>query len=365
MTHPSHENPPSNYQIRPSEAGLVKWWFETGVSASGLTTTEGESLIILQAGNRNDGPGPDVFDATIALDGKILSGHVEMHQSANGWYQHGHQGDPRYTRVILHVVSKVGRGPDLPTLQVGERESSSICRAHREVTPDELYIAAADRYRQKLAKVGRWRKCASQTWPLLHLGLLDVLAYGPLRKRLLNALHFQRGIRLPPEDLAWSGSNRTRNNGRGQWDTLLKVSARLPQLTSIGFQNTEWKHFERIYYENMVDLGVSKTLWREWIINWVVPAKYSNVIQGLDVWQNIPPARHYGFEQKVLIHTGWTTVGSALEQQGLLFWWQKGCQTRQCQICPLTQGFVRENLSNTLYDKQLANSSLVNYESIA
>jgi len=359
------ENPPPVYRSRPSEAALIQWWFEMGVSTSGLMTTEGESLIILQCGVPNDGPGPDVLDASIALDGKIISGNVEMHQSANSWYQHGHENDPRYQQVILHVVSQTGNGPDLPTLQVSHRESTSICPAKRVITPDELFVAAADRYRQKLAKVNRWISCETQTWPVLHLGLLDVLAYGPVRKRLLNALHFKLGTYLPPADLHWSGSYQSRNDRSAQWDRLLKVSARLPHLPTINLREVGWQEFERSWHEHLRGLAVSKSLVREWVINWVVPTNFPEVCQGLDIWQDIPPARHYGFERKILAYTGMTAVRSALEQQGLLFWWQNGCQPRQCRICPLTRGIVRENLSNTLYDKQLANSSLVNYERIA
>lgn len=70
-----------------------------------LETTDGRTVEVINRGVWTHGFGPDFRDAMILFDGRELrSGSVEIHHRTSGWHQHGHDTDPRYDDVILHVV---------------------------------------------------------------------------------------------------------------------------------------------------------------------------------------------------------------------------------------------------------------------
>lgn len=72
-----------------------------------LHTTDGQSVELIDSGLYNRlHAGPDFFNAKVKIGGTQWVGNVEIHQRASDWYQHGHDRDPRYNNVVLHVVSE-------------------------------------------------------------------------------------------------------------------------------------------------------------------------------------------------------------------------------------------------------------------
>lgn len=71
---------------------------------SGLTTTQGDTLEIIDPGLENTDAGPDFFNAKIRINGTVWAGSVEIHQKASDRLAHGHSADKAYGNVILHVV---------------------------------------------------------------------------------------------------------------------------------------------------------------------------------------------------------------------------------------------------------------------
>lgn len=71
---------------------------------SDLTTTQGDTLEIIDPGLENTDAGPDFFNAKIRINGTVWAGSVEIHQKASDWLAHGHSADKAYGNVILHVV---------------------------------------------------------------------------------------------------------------------------------------------------------------------------------------------------------------------------------------------------------------------
>ena len=69
-----------------------------------LRTTDGRLVDVVDAGTLNTGSGPDFFNAKVRIDGQYWAGSVEIHVTARDWYRHGHDTDPAYDHVILHVV---------------------------------------------------------------------------------------------------------------------------------------------------------------------------------------------------------------------------------------------------------------------
>lgn len=60
---------------------------------------------VVYPGRANDDSGPDFRDAIITTAaGSSLRGDIELHVRASDWRAHGHHRDPRFNKVILHVV---------------------------------------------------------------------------------------------------------------------------------------------------------------------------------------------------------------------------------------------------------------------
>jgi len=90
---------------RPRELALSAAWH--GGMTRSLHTIDGTPVSVIFPGNWSHGHGPDFASAMLDIPGKgLVTGDVELHYDASDWVQHGHHLDPRYTNVILHVVTK-------------------------------------------------------------------------------------------------------------------------------------------------------------------------------------------------------------------------------------------------------------------
>jgi hypothetical protein len=66
--------------------------------------SKGESLYIIDQGQRNSDAGPDFSMARLEIGGQLWIGNVEIHLKSSDWLLHGHQSDTLYNSVILHAV---------------------------------------------------------------------------------------------------------------------------------------------------------------------------------------------------------------------------------------------------------------------
>ena len=101
-----------------SERALQQRWARGAWPVPILHDDQGRPLRIIHAGRWNFGPGPDFRDAQLlGVDGRAQRGDIELHLRPSGWNQHGHQHDPGYANVILHLVAsgEVDRAGPLDT----------------------------------------------------------------------------------------------------------------------------------------------------------------------------------------------------------------------------------------------------------
>ena len=99
-------------------------WKHKMLPLKSLMTENGQEVEVIDPGLHNHDQGPDFFNAKIRLGGTLWAGNVEVHLRSSDWYRHGHDNDPAYNSVILHVVGEIdeevrnAEGKTLPQVQL-------------------------------------------------------------------------------------------------------------------------------------------------------------------------------------------------------------------------------------------------------
>jgi len=89
-----------------------------------LVDNDGNKIIILNPGEYNRDSGPDFFNARISVGGTVWAGNIEIHTLSSHFDNHGHQNDPAFNNVILHIVAENdkrvfnSKGEELLTVEI-------------------------------------------------------------------------------------------------------------------------------------------------------------------------------------------------------------------------------------------------------
>ena len=89
------------------EALLHYCWKHKFFPLATLMTVDQKVVEVIDPGLHNRHAGPDFFNAKVKIDGTLWVGNVEIHDKASDWFAHGHDHDPAYDNVVLHVCGKV------------------------------------------------------------------------------------------------------------------------------------------------------------------------------------------------------------------------------------------------------------------
>ncbi|HRD51771.1 MAG TPA: DUF2851 family protein [Flavobacteriales bacterium] len=142
---------------------LLQFIWEQGLyEARALLTTDGREVQVLKPGRIQRNSGPDLSDAQVRIDGQLWAGTVEVHLRSSEWNAHGHNDDPAYENVVLHVVyehdSEVRTlsGRELPTIELLPRISTERIGVYRSLMRSKGFVPCA----QQLTQVNRLRTSA-------------------------------------------------------------------------------------------------------------------------------------------------------------------------------------------------------------
>ena len=105
------------------EKWLQQIWASQRLKRDRLSTLDGQPIRVLHPGFWNHGPGPDFKNAIVKRGAApAQTGDVEVDIQVAGWQHHGHNVNPRFRGVILHVVYEAAAsdrvGSPLPTLEL-------------------------------------------------------------------------------------------------------------------------------------------------------------------------------------------------------------------------------------------------------
>jgi hypothetical protein len=105
----------------PSEKLLQAIWAHQRLVRENLTALDGRAVEVLHPGFWNHESGPDFRGAVLRIAGDLIpSGDIEIDLHSSGWKGHGHDINPAFKSVALHVVwegdPESARRSRLPTL---------------------------------------------------------------------------------------------------------------------------------------------------------------------------------------------------------------------------------------------------------
>lgn len=133
---------------------LIQYIWKSRLLNNDLSTTKGESVVILHPGSQNPDGGPDFFNARVRIGNTTWAGNVEIHVFASDWYRHHHQDDPAYDNIILHVVyeddrivSSPSRQP-IPTMVVKNQFSEKVVDTFEKISRSGHWIPCMEQLKQ-------------------------------------------------------------------------------------------------------------------------------------------------------------------------------------------------------------------------
>lgn len=182
-----------------------------------FTISDGSTLSIVFPGIWNKSSGPDFFNARLKIGDQTWAGNVEIHYRSSDWYRHGHQHDPAYQNIILHVVMIDDRdvyndqGSVIPCLII--QDEYNLYPYYRDLVEREHWVACEpylprlgemvdeswfsrlgiERLEEKSQKIEDWLKAVRNNWEECFY-LLLASAFG----QKVNAIPFEMLARSIP-----------------------------------------------------------------------------------------------------------------------------------------------------------------------
>ncbi len=261
-----------------------------------LKSTDGRPIQVLKPGFWNSDAGPDFVQAELLIGGDLYAGDVEIHVRSSSWYDHAHHLDPRYNRVILHVVflnddinlrTRLQSGKRIPTLELLDRLDAPIgdlfdAREENQSAPGDCRVTGKglkieriqsifnDLGQERLTeKAGMMQNLLDRVdfEQLLYEGVMEALGYTKNRKPFRELAQ-----RVPLSDLVGKPDETIQA-------ILFGVSGLLPSQSQ---QETEWDDGDRKFIERLESMWESTEQYKnptrmtaeQWHFAKIRPANY-------------------------------------------------------------------------------------------
>lgn len=223
-----HETGEGYAPVPVSERLAQAIWFDQRFQRDKLQTSDGRRVRVVSAGWWNLEAGPDFRRAVIAFDGGAPEmGDVEVHLRANDWRQHGHDGDPLYNNVVLHVALWHSGGERPATTANGRAISRLVMADQLDAPLERLYdeIDPADYPYDLDSHVGR---CEARLRLLPHETVIALLDEAGLERLRMKARRMTRWIqRTDIEQALYAGVMEALGYKHNK-EPMRVLSARLP-----------------------------------------------------------------------------------------------------------------------------------------
>ncbi len=183
----------------PLDESELSWiWAGQRYPAGALNLVDGRGLRVVNPGRAGGGAGPDFLDAVLEIDGEAVRGDVELHVRSSGFRAHGHDTDPAYDGVALHVVFRADEGAQT-CLSNGARVPVAAFAPWFDSRRDEL--------QRWLGAEALWREpCRDAVWRLGEEGVRGVLREAGLRRFEAKAAALRTlADEIGEEEAIWRG----------------------------------------------------------------------------------------------------------------------------------------------------------------
>lgn len=204
----------------PSERLLQAVWHHQRLWRDRLRMADGRPIRVLHPGFWNRGAGPDFENAVLQIeDERPRSGDVEIDLHSNCWRAHGHDRNPAFRGVVLHVVWEAEDNTTAPTLPLKSFLDATMLELASWLSTD-----AAESFPENL--LGR---CASAVGQLSDEKLSELLRQAALARLQRKAGDLEARARQAGwEQSLWEGLFRALGYQPNVWP-MLRLAELRPQ----------------------------------------------------------------------------------------------------------------------------------------
>jgi hypothetical protein len=284
----------------PSERLLQAVWQHQRLRRDQLKTTDGKPVRIFHPGFVSVEGGPDFGNAVVQTgDGAARSGDVEIDLRASGWRAHGHDHNPNFQNVILHVVWENDGVPHNVPAITANRPPTLILKNILDAPLPELSLSLENAPLRSLPENLRGKCCS----PLRELD----------ETKLTDLLHQAARVRF--ENKAGQICARAKNSGWEQalWESLFRALGykhNLWPMQTLAEIKSLWSHGANAAFELQARLlgvsgllpdqltraqqGANNYVRRTWDFWWRDRDEFENCILPRTAWKfhGLRPANH-------------------------------------------------------------------------
>ncbi len=302
------------------ELRLQALWYG-GDFGSSFAGTDGQQVQIRDFGIWNAGAGPDFTGCTVILDGKQLSGDIEIDPDVRDWERHQHGANPDFNRVVLHVFVTAPAEARLFTRTSEHKEVAQV------LLPPELLAAMDGKPRAPApARLGRCATPLSEMSALSVASLLESSAQYRLQRK---ATRLHRGVAAHGREQAVYQALAQALGYRNNQQAFVLLAQRLPLRSLLRKESSEREallfgvggFLSSIPFDQSKDAtrDYLRSLWEHW---WKLSGEFARWAErGFDVKWNLKATRPGNHPQRRLgalaaMLSAWPRVMGPLKRAG-------------------------------------------------